>query len=92
MCKIKPNISEVMGLLAILWPIVCGTFEGDLESITLIVGNMNELIEQSITMLGQAFINVSYHRRIQTLSFLLNDTQTKSIFKEETSLLSQTQK
>lgn len=49
---------------------------------------MNELIEQSITMLGEVFNSVSYHMHIQTLSCLLNDFEAKRMRKEKASIKS----
>lgn len=81
-----------MGLLTRLWVIKCGILEGELENVTLTHEDMNELIEQTIIISGQVFNNVSCHKRIQAISFLLNGTQATRMFKAKASLLSQIQK
>jgi len=49
--------------------------------------DINEYVEQTITMLGQAYNNISYQRRIQSLSCIMNDTQAKQTLKDKAHIL-----
>ena len=48
--KLQSKILDIMGPLTRLWVMVGGALESNSESVVFTVDEMNELIEQSITM------------------------------------------
>ena len=56
LCKTQAKILKVVGPLTRLRAITCGTLEGNSERVSLTVEDMNELIDQSSTMLGQTYV------------------------------------
>jgi len=81
-----------MGPLSKLWSLIDDVFNSNAETVEVTMEEVNEFVEQSITMLGQAFNNISYQRRIQSLSCLLNDHQGKQMLKEKHEFFSSSQK
>ena len=81
--KIQAKILSVMGSLTKPWSFTDGALNSNEDKLELIMKDLNELVEQSKTMSGQAFNNFSYNERMQTLSSFLNDNQAKHLFKDK---------
>ena len=62
-----------MGPLTKLWSIIDGELNSIEDKVEFTMEDLNELVEQSITMQSQALNTVPYKRHIQALFTLLND-------------------
>ena len=72
-----------MGPLTKLRSIIDGELNSIEGKVEFTIEDLNELVEQSITMQGQALNTVPYNRHIQALFTLLNDNQAKHFIKDK---------
>ena len=77
--------------IKMLWSIIDGLLKSNRGKVGITMKDLSGLLEQSINMLSQAFNNVSYIRRIPTISTLLSQIQTKRLLKEKVEPFSQKQ-
>jgi len=85
--RIQSRIMNSMGPLTKLWSLIDEALTSNLEKVEVTMEDINEYVEQTITMLGQAYNNISYQRRIQSLSCIMNDTQAKQTLKDKAHIL-----
>ena len=92
--KIQTKILSFEGRLTKLRSVIDGVLilnEDILCLIMLAMEDLNGLVKQSITMLGQAISNVSYKGPIQALLTPLNDNQANHLLKDKVELFMQKQ-
>ena len=72
-----------MGPLTKLRSIIDGELNSVEGKVEFTMEDLNELVEQSTIMQGQALNTVPYNRHIQALFTLLNDNQAKHFIKDK---------
>lgn len=89
--KIQQKTVNVFGPLSKVWMAIESANEAEGEKVEIPLEDISTSLEQSILLLGQAFNAVTYQRRCNVLSVLMNDhKKTKSTIKEHAQLFEAT--
>ncbi|XP_057295867.1 uncharacterized protein LOC130624302 [Hydractinia symbiolongicarpus] len=86
--KVQQKKTDVLGPLSKIWSLMQRALSAQPGEIEVALEEVNELVEQSVLLLGQANNAVTYLRRVRVLSALMKDTKSKQLLKEKSLLLS----
>ena len=87
--KLQQKIINVMGPLGKAWSLLQNALSGSSDRVEVHMGYLNELLEQSILLIGQINNSVNYNRRVNILSHVVKESSVKQLLKDKSELLSQ---
>ena len=87
--KIQQKITDVLGPLSRVWLVFQEALRSNDGVCDIPMEDLNELIEQSITLLGVVNTNLTYQRRVNVLSHLMKENTAKQTIKEKKELLTE---
>lgn len=85
--KIQSRVRDVMGPLSRLWSMIEKATKSEKQEVNLSIDDLQELVEQTVVMVGQCSNTITYHRRFAVLKNLMGIQQAKETLREKASLL-----